>query len=186
MNGLQSTLSVRFTCFALDLQRIDYSTNTLPTKIIYKKLLVNSLNILYGSLSEHCTSSSCPTMNAGAFEFLWMDKNDPKYKKPVKVSAPECTCATTIFCLTLFSDVTLLMASIEKQVNDETIFPSDPKVPFPSNFMKIVKKIFTRLFRVYAHIYLRMFSFSFLFFFPYFVLNQITLTMSKNLEKMHT
>jgi len=64
--------------------------------------------------------------------------------RPVKVSAPEY--------------VQLVMAQVEQQVNDETIFPSNPQVPFPSNFSKIVKTIFKRLFRIYAHIYCQHFN----------------------------
>jgi MOB kinase activator 1 len=101
---------------------------------------INGVNILYGSLQEYCTDSSCPIMNAGKeFEYLWMDKDSADYKKPVAVSASKY--------------ISLLMDWIEKQVNDESIFPSDPNQPFPKNFEKIVKNIFKRLFRVYGHIY---------------------------------
>lgn len=101
---------------------------------------INGINILYGSVSEYCTDNSCPKMNAGkTFEYMWMNKNDKKYQKPTSVSAP-------IY-------VNLLMDWIESQVNDEKIFPSDPKTPFPKDFHKIVKDIFKRLFRIYAHLY---------------------------------
>ncbi len=34
----------------------------------------NVANLLYSSLSEYCTSTACPTMNAGAeYEYLWSD-----------------------------------------------------------------------------------------------------------------
>ncbi len=77
-------------------------------------------------------------MSAGIHEYLWMDKDDKAklYVKPTPVSAPEY--------------VNLLMTWIENQVSDEAIFPSDPKIPFPSNFSKIVKQIFKRLVRVYG------------------------------------
>lgn len=42
---------------------------------------------------------------------------------------------------------------IESQLDDETIFPQKLGAPFPSNFRDVVKTIFKRLFRVYAHIY---------------------------------
>ena len=76
-------------------------------------------------------------------------------KKAIKVSAPEY--------------VDYLMTWVQGQLDDETIFPSkigrtppqhclialifDAGVPFPKNFQSIVKNIFKRLFRVYAHIY---------------------------------
>ena len=39
------------------------------------------------------------------------------------------------------------------QVDDSNTFPSAVGATFPNNFKDIVKKIFKRLFRVYAHIY---------------------------------
>ena len=58
---------------------------------------------------------------------------------PVKVSAPEY--------------VDLLMSWVEAQLNDEAVFPLQLGTPFPKQFLSIVKTIFKRLFRVYAHIY---------------------------------
>jgi len=45
------------------------------------------------------------------------------------------------------------MSWVETQLNDEHIFPLQLGTPFPKNFQQIVKVIFKRLFRVYAHIY---------------------------------
>jgi Mob1/phocein family len=39
------------------------------------------------------------------------------------------------------------------QMEDRALFPKDAGSTFPSNFMDIIKRIFKRLFRVYAHIY---------------------------------
>eukprot|EP01080_Neovahlkampfia_damariscottae_P007202 gene7202-11518_t len=101
---------------------------------------INGINILYGSVIEHCTNTNCPKMIATEeFEYMWMNKKDKKYQKPTSVTAP------------VYFE--LLMNWIEEQVNDDKIFPSDPSVPFPSNFQKIVKDIFKRLFRIYAHLY---------------------------------
>lgn len=98
----------------------------------------NITNVLYGSLTEFCTASSCPLMSSGPrFEYLWRDP--PQYPKPTKVSAPEY--------------VRLLMEWIEKQINDERIFPSEDHSPYPLDFYDRVKNIFRRLFRVYAHVY---------------------------------
>ncbi len=71
------------------------------------------------------------------YEYLWAD--GVKYKKPIKVSAPEY--------------VDLLMGWIENQINNPAIFPLDDGKNFPKNFKTIVKTIFKRLLRVYGHIY---------------------------------
>jgi MOB kinase activator 1 len=98
----------------------------------------NEISLLYGTITEFCTPSTCPVMCAGPnYEYLWADGQ--KVKKPIKVSAPEY--------------VDLLMSWVETQLNDENIFPLQLGTPFPKNFDSIVKKIFRRLFRIYAHIY---------------------------------
>jgi len=98
----------------------------------------NEISLLYGTITEFCTPSTCAVMSAGPqYEYLWAD--GVKVKKPIKVSAPEY--------------VDLLMSWVETQLNDETIFPLQLGTPFPKNFQLIVKTIFKRLFRVYAHIY---------------------------------
>jgi len=98
----------------------------------------NEISLLYGTITEFCTPSTCAVMSAGpAYEYLWAD--GVKVKKPIQVSAPEY--------------VDLLMSWVETQLNDENIFPLQLGTPFPKNFQQIVKTIFKRLFRVYAHIY---------------------------------
>jgi len=100
----------------------------------------NQTNLLYGSIGEYCTDkeSSCAIMSAGPkYEYLWADGET--VKKPIKCSAPEY--------------VEYLMTWIQAILDDETIFPSRMDEPFPKNFKDIIKNIFKRLFRVYAHIY---------------------------------
>jgi len=98
----------------------------------------NEISLLYGTITEFCTPSTCAVMSAGPqYEYLWAD--GVKVKKPIKVSAPEY--------------VDLLMSWVETQLNDEHIFPLQLGTPFPKNFQAIVRVIFKRLFRVYAHIY---------------------------------
>lgn len=98
----------------------------------------NQVNLLYGTLTEFCTPVSCPTMTAGPkFEYRWAD--GVQIKKPIEVSAPKY--------------VEYLMDWIDVQLDDETIFPQKLGVAFPSNFHDVVRTIFKRLFRVYAHIY---------------------------------
>jgi len=97
----------------------------------------NQINLLYGTLTEFCTSTSCPIMSAGSkYEYLWKDET---MKKPEAKSAP------------VYID--LLMTWVQRLIDDETIFPQKVGVPFPSTFMKTVKSIYRRLFRVFAHIY---------------------------------
>ncbi|XP_002443916.2 MOB kinase activator-like 1A [Sorghum bicolor] len=98
----------------------------------------NQVNLLYGTLTEFCTPESCPTMTAGPkYEYRWAD--GVQIKKPIEVSAPKY--------------VEYLMDWIEGQLDDESIFPQKLGTPFPQNFKEVVKTIFKRLFRVYAHIY---------------------------------
>ncbi|KAM1809812.1 hypothetical protein ACFX15_026074 [Malus domestica] len=98
----------------------------------------NQVNILYGTLTEFCTPVNCPTMSAGPkYEYRWAD--GVNIKKPIEVSAPKY--------------VEYLMDWIEVQLDEESIFPQRLGAPFPSNFQDVVKTIFKRLFRVYAHIY---------------------------------
>nr|GMD58857.1 MOB kinase activator-like 1A [Ipomoea batatas] len=73
----------------------------------------------------------------GRYEYRWAD--GVTIKKPIKVSAPKY--------------VDYLMDWIEKQLDDESIFPQKLGAPFPPNFRDVVKTIVKRLFRVYAHIY---------------------------------
>ena len=47
---------------------------------------------------------------------------------------------------------------IEAQINDENIFPVKNDVPFPKTFTPICKKILTRLYRVFVHVYVHHFD----------------------------
>ncbi|KAL9613950.1 MAG: hypothetical protein Q9167_001564 [Letrouitia subvulpina] len=46
-----------------------------------------------------------------------------------------------------------LMAWIQSNIDDESFFPSRIGVPFPKAFPTLVRQMFKRLYRVYAHIY---------------------------------
>jgi hypothetical protein len=68
----------------------------------------NRINLIYGTVSEYCTTTTCPTMSGGPkFEYLWADGG--KYKKPTALPAPQY--------------VALLMDWVEAQINNETLFP---------------------------------------------------------------
>lgn len=100
--------------------------------------LFNQVNLIYGFMCDGCTEKSCPIMCASSkYEYLWADNE--QYKSPVKVSAPRY--------------IELLMDWVDKQLSDESIFPTIPGNKFPDDFKSIVVKIMRRLFRVYAHIF---------------------------------
>lgn len=97
----------------------------------------NQINMLYGTMTEFCTNEECPVMTAGPkYEYHWPLV---EAKRSVKCSAPEY--------------VDYLMSWVQKQLDDESIFPTKPGVPFPKNFVATVQQIFRRLFRVFGHIY---------------------------------
>ncbi|EDO50046.1 predicted protein, partial [Nematostella vectensis] len=54
--------------------------------------------------------------------------------------------------------VELLMEWTENLINNEDIFPVDKDVPFPKQFLPVAKKILTRLFRVFVHVYIHHFD----------------------------
>jgi len=97
----------------------------------------NAANMIYGTCAEFCTDESCPTMSAGRNEYLWKDGG--KYKKPTRVPAP------------VYIDN--LLNWVNDQISNPNLFPVDEAARFPSNFMKQVKVIYKRLFRLYAHVY---------------------------------
>lgn len=104
----------------------------------------NAQNIIVGGLSgTACTDLTCPSMTAGKdFEFLW---SDPRTKdKPEKVSANQ-------YALKLF-------AWIQSLLDSPAVFPPRKDQPWPKNFEEIVSKIFQRMFRVYAHLYISHFD----------------------------
>ncbi|KAJ3024149.1 hypothetical protein HKX48_005549 [Thoreauomyces humboldtii] len=96
----------------------------------------NQINLLYGCISEYCTAQNCPTMTAGPrYEYLWADGKT--IVKPIKCTAPEY--------------IEFLLGWVDSQLDDETIFPTSDE--FPPQFIVVVKQIFKRLFRFYAHVY---------------------------------
>jgi len=97
----------------------------------------NAANMIYGTCAEFCTDETCKTMSAGRNEYLW--KDDQKYKKPTRVTAP------------VYID--LLLNWVNEQISNPDLFPVDENAKFPRNFMTRVKDIYKRLFRLYAHLY---------------------------------
>lgn len=102
----------------------------------------NRINLIYGTICDTCTDASCPIMSGGPkFEYYWADETS---KKPQALSAPHY--------------ITTLMEWIEKQINNEEIFPAQVGVPFGKAFIPTCKKILTRLYRVFVHVYIHHFE----------------------------
>ncbi|XHG02171.1 Maintenance of ploidy protein mob1 [Aspergillus wentii] len=98
----------------------------------------NQINLLYGSITEFCSPTSCPEMKAtDEFEYLWQDSEN--YKRPTKMTAP--------------GYIEHLMSWVQSNIDNEQMFPSRIGVPFPKTFSSLLRQIFKRLYRVYAHIY---------------------------------
>lgn len=103
----------------------------------------NRINLIYGCISEYCTKTTCPTMSGGSrYEYLWVDGK--QYKKPTKLPAPKY--------------IEMLMDWTEEQINNESVFPVSTDVAFPTTFEKQCRKILTRLFRVFVHVYIHHFD----------------------------
>ncbi|XP_046375593.1 MOB kinase activator 3B-like [Haliotis rufescens] len=103
----------------------------------------NRINLLYGTICEHCTEQTCPTMSGGPkYEYFWSDGLN--YKKATALPASRY--------------IALLMEWIETQINDENIFPVSAETQFPRNYIQVVKKILSRLFRVFVHVYIHHFD----------------------------
>jgi len=94
------------------------------------------VNMIYGTISEFCTNSSCPDMTGpGNRQYLWQDDRGKRIKSP----APQYVdCALTF---------------IQQTVGDESVFPTKFDRNFPPTFEEKVKKIVRLLFNVLAHIY---------------------------------
>lgn len=97
----------------------------------------NELNLLIGAVQDLCTESTCPQMCAGPYIWLWADGE--KIKEPTKMSAPR-----------YFEH---LLTWVDAQLADESFLPVQPGVPFPPNFLKGMRVIYKRLFRIYAHVF---------------------------------
>ncbi|XP_041367672.1 MOB kinase activator 2-like isoform X2 [Gigantopelta aegis] len=116
---------------------------SLPPQLDYNEWLAthtmsffNHVNLMYGVISEYCTSENCPSMGApGSVQYLWYDDKGKKYK----YSAPQY--------------IDYVMTSIQKTITDETVFPTKFDHSFPSGFDNFVKKIHRYLLHVFAHIY---------------------------------
>lgn len=103
----------------------------------------NQINMLYGTITEFCSPTTCPRMIAtNEYEYLWSFERGAA---PVSVSAPKY--------------VECLMRWCQDQFDDENIFPSRKDGLFPDKFPeRVIVPMLRRLFRVYAHIYCHHFN----------------------------
>jgi len=111
-----------------------------PISIWYVFLAIGffeHINLIYGTISEFCTPSSCPDMlGPGPRQYLWVDEKGKKSR----LSAPQY--------------IDYIMTYVQKTINDESTFPTKHGNDFPSSFFDShIKKIHKLLFHVLAHIY---------------------------------
>jgi len=98
--------------------------------------LYNNMNLCYGIITNFCTANSCPHMTAGPkATYYWADKK--KKERAQDLPASEY--------------IDKVVAWILEQLEDPTVFPEHDA--FGPNFLPTAKKILSRMFRVYAHIY---------------------------------
>lgn len=96
----------------------------------------NETRVLYGALSDVCSSQHCAVMSAGPkYEYLWVDGCG----EPQRMSAP--------------AYIERLFDWVEEKLDDQSLFPVHEAWPFAPSFLPTIKVIFKRLFRVYAHAY---------------------------------
>lgn len=135
--SLQSGINLR------DVVRLPPGENMNDWLAVHVVDFFNRINLIYGTVSEYCNETTCPTMSGGSkYEYLWADGE--VFKKPTQLPAPRY--------------VALLMDWVENQINTETLFPVSTDVPFPKSFPSLCKKILARLFRVFVHVYIHHFD----------------------------
>lgn len=98
--------------------------------------LFEHVNLVYGTISEFCTTSGCSDMTGpGNRTYLWFDEKGKK----TRVAAPQY--------------IDYVMTFTQKTVSDESIFPTKYANEFPSSFESIARKILRLQFHVIAHLY---------------------------------
>ncbi|CAM9343109.1 unnamed protein product, partial [Ectocarpus fasciculatus] len=103
----------------------------------------NEISLIWGIVNESGVIAQGPGEGfPPGFEYLWAD--GVTVKTPIRCSAPQY--------------IDYVMTWVEEHINNEAVFPSSPDVPFPRNYMAVVKSIFTRMFRIFAIIYTHHFS----------------------------
>ncbi|GBG25280.1 MOB kinase activator-like 1A [Hondaea fermentalgiana] len=97
----------------------------------------NEIAMLYDMCSEDAEKFVEPGEGFPPnFEYRWADGGS---STPIRCSSPEYA--------------NYVLAWIEEQIHDVSIFVVDERDDFPDDFEDIAQKIFTRIFRIYAIIY---------------------------------
>nr|CCA14045.1 conserved hypothetical protein [Albugo laibachii Nc14] len=105
----------------------------------------NDVNLLYGTISEFCTTQKCPKMSAGpCYTYLWAEPRDNSggVRGPTSLPASEY--------------VSRLLAWVRYEVSNAAVFPENGRfdeIAQNKSFMDLCRTIMKRLFRVYAHLY---------------------------------
>ena len=100
------------------------------------KMFFDQINILFGAISDCCTTQTCPTMSApNNTQFHWLDEKGKKFK----------------YSASQYIDTVLSYTA--KTIGDEALFPTLQGRHFPANFEPLVKKLLKHLFHVLAHMY---------------------------------
>ncbi|XP_070497340.1 MOB kinase activator-like 2 isoform X2 [Chironomus tepperi] len=115
----------------------------LPTGVDYNEWLASYtiqifeyVNLVYGTISEHCTTNGCPDMTAPQSKtYLWYDEKGKKNRCP----APQY--------------IDYVMTYTQRTISDESYFPTKYAKEFPSGFESHVRKMLRLLFHVIAHMY---------------------------------
>ncbi|CRL06523.1 CLUMA_CG019568, isoform A [Clunio marinus] len=115
----------------------------LPAGVDYNEWLASYtiqifeyVNLVYGTISEHCTTTGCPDMTApGSKTYLWYDEKGKKNRCP----APQY--------------IDYVMTYTQRTISDESYFPTKYANQFPSGFESHVRKMIRLLFHVIAHMY---------------------------------
>lgn len=98
----------------------------------------NEISLIWGIVTESGVPSKAPGEGfPPGFEYSWAD--GVKIKKPIQCSGP--------------AYVEYVISWVEDMINDETLFPTSSTSPFPRHFESVLRKMYTRLFRVFAIIY---------------------------------
>uniref|UniRef100_A0A2K6MD04 MOB kinase activator 3A n=1 Tax=Rhinopithecus bieti TaxID=61621 RepID=A0A2K6MD04_RHIBE len=93
----------------------------------------NRVNLIYGTISDGCTERPAPSCRgAPSTEYRWAGRD--KFRKPRRSPAHR------------------------RKFNNEDLFPTNVGTPFPKNFLQTVRKILSRLFRVFVHVYIHHFD----------------------------
>lgn len=115
----------------------------LPAGVDYNEWLASFtiqifeyVNLVYGTISEHCTTTGCPDMTApGSKTYLWYDEKGKKNRCP----APQY--------------IDYVMTYTQRTISDESYFPTKYANQFPTGFESHVRKMIRLLFHVVAHMY---------------------------------